>query len=633
MPAYPILITATDRASEKIEAIRKKVDEFNAPFVRLRRNLTKLADVSGLTKLAAGFRNVAAYALNAFRNIGRIVAPLGAITGAVTIAGMYRLIDSWAQFGQRLSFTGIRIGLTTIQLQGLEGAARLSGSTAAALDSGLQNLKDSMTDAIGGRNPEALLYFRTLGIEFRTGANQARDVVDVLPELADKIAAIKDPTLQARAATALLGGAGEQLLPFLRRGSAGIAEYVEMAKHYGVINADAAKSAIALRRAQTELSMALEGFTNTISVDLAPVLGPLLHQFAEWIATNREWIATGITDQVKAFAKFLQDTGWRAIGNDISLIAHGANDVAQALGGWRRTIEVIFALWLGSKFIAVLANLTKLALAVRAATVGTGALLGTGTAGGLGLGIGAGPAAAVTLPLALSGDSSQPAMSGDQIEAWKKQRDAADALIPTKSFWGQMRDWMHAGPRGMRNNNPLNLKYAGQADTIGQDKGGYGVYASMQSGIAAAERQLIVYQQAYGLTTLRQMISRWAPPGENNTAAYVADVSKTTGFDPDTPINMRDPAVAQAVLSAMAQHENGVALSAGMVAQGVSQALGQPAGVNLGGTAGAAGPSGTVDVNVRLGGAPAGTTVNARSSGGAMAGPPRVETAMPAAGP
>jgi hypothetical protein len=75
----------------------------------------------------------------------------------------------------------------------------------------LRTLSDTLTNAVAGRTPEAVVMMNTLDIARRDATGHARSVTDVLPDLAGRIAAIKNPALQARLATALLGAAGEQL--------------------------------------------------------------------------------------------------------------------------------------------------------------------------------------------------------------------------------------------------------------------------------------------------------------------------------------------------------------------------------------------------------------------------------------
>jgi len=109
--------------------------------------------------------------------------------------------------GEKLSIASQRIGLSTGRLQWLQGGAHLAGASAEAMTSGLRMLGDTLTDAVAGRAPEAVVMINTLGIVWRDATGHARSVTDVLPELADRIAAIKNPALQARVATALLGAA------------------------------------------------------------------------------------------------------------------------------------------------------------------------------------------------------------------------------------------------------------------------------------------------------------------------------------------------------------------------------------------------------------------------------------------
>jgi hypothetical protein len=62
------------------------------------------------------------------------------------------------------------------------------------------------------------------------------------------------------------------------------------------------------------------------------------------------------------------------------------------------------------------------------------------------------------------------------------------------------------------------------------------------------------------LYTIRTIIRRWAPSNENDTNAYIANVSKLTGIDPDEPIGIPSEAPSRwiAIGLAMAFQENGV---------------------------------------------------------------------------
>jgi hypothetical protein len=76
-----------------------------------------------------------------------------------------------------------------------------------------------------------------------------------------------------------------------------------------------------------------------------------------------------------------------------------------------------------------------------------------------------------------------------------------------------------AAPAPLRNNNPGALMPGGKLAN----------YPDMQSGIAAMDQNLASYANK-GVNTLSDVISKWAPPNENNTQAYIKDVSQRLGI-------------------------------------------------------------------------------------------------------
>ncbi len=59
----------------------------------------------------------------------------------------------------------------------------------------------------------------------------------------------------------------------------------------------------------------------------------------------------------------------------------------------------------------------------------------------------------------------------------------------------------------------------------------------------------------YQALTVYGAIARWAPPSENDTAAYVAFVQRQTGLNPATPMNRLSDSSLQAVAGAIRTHE------------------------------------------------------------------------------
>ena len=113
--------------------------------------------------------------------------------------------------------------------------------------------------------------------------------------------------------------------------------------------------------------------------------------------------------------------------------------------------------------------------------------------------------------------------------------------------------------RGIRNNNPGNIrhgeKWEGLSDT--QNDSSFCVFKTPEYGIRAMAKILLNYQKKYGLKTIKQIISRWAPPNENNTLAYIKSVSAAVGVLPDDEISLNNKNIMMSLIKAIIKHENG----------------------------------------------------------------------------
>lgn len=164
--------------------------------------------------------------------------------------------------------------------------------------------------------------------------------------------------------------------------------------------------------------------------------------------------------------------------------------------------------------------------------------------------------------------------------------------------------------RSLRDNNPLNLSYVqGQVGLSGRD-GQFGKFRSMSYGIAAATNQLLI-DRSRGMDTVRSLVSSWAPPGSNDTAAYIRNVSKWMGVKPDQKLNLRDPGVMGALVDAMARQEGSGKLSASDTMAGVKMGYGEFAR-GMARNGGGVGGRVVVDINHRN--APPGVSVDAHST-------------------
>lgn len=97
-----------------------------------------------------------------------------------------------------------------------------------------------------------------------------------------------------------------------------------------------------------------------------------------------------------------------------------------------------------------------------------------------------------------------------------------ESFSPTKTA----KDTVAKLPRGIRNNNPLNIRkgarWRGLRD-FATDKD-FCEFQTMAYGFRAAFRTLITYYTKHDCKTLEKIITRWAPPPENYTKEYITIV-------------------------------------------------------------------------------------------------------------
>ena len=125
-------------------------------------------------------------------------------------------------------------------------------------------------------------------------------------------------------------------------------------------------------------------------------------------------------------------------------------------------------------------------------------------------------------------------------------------------------------PRGIRNNNPLNLRVGNnwKGEVSQPTDHTFEQFTEMKWGVRAAFIVLRNYIVRHKCNTIRKIISRWAPANENNTQAYIATVSQRANIKPDEVINVDNTCQMIALLLAMCYVENGQEISLDDVVEG-----------------------------------------------------------------
>ncbi|GJL36013.1 hypothetical protein TUM17576_28330 [Enterobacter hormaechei] len=234
------------------------------------------------------------------------------------------------------------------------------------------------------------------------------------------------------------------------------------------------------------------------------------------------------------------------------------------LGGWKNTLELIFALMVGAKLASFLGGVGK----ITGAFAGLGAAV-SGVLGGLGaLAKGVAEIALRNPWLLMFAPANNTPTTSEELASIGGVGANIDPAELKKA-----QDWQKNHPgevytpgteRGIRNNNPGNIEFAGQ-DGATSD-GRFAQFRTPFEGLRALSRQLLRYYDGKTtgkpLQTVSDIVSTWAPPTkdgkvENDTLAYIAHISQMLGVSPDAQINLRDPNVMATMMNGIIQKENG----------------------------------------------------------------------------
>ena len=128
--------------------------------------------------------------------------------------------------------------------------------------------------------------------------------------------------------------------------------------------------------------------------------------------------------------------------------------------------------------------------------------------------------------------------------------------------------------RGIRNNNPLNIRKGNdwQGESSFSKDAAFETFNHHKFGFRAGAKVMRNYQRLHGLDNLAEMINRFAPPVENDTKNYAQFVAKQVGVGVNESINLQDDELLADVLHAMSIMEVGRHYSRADAMQGVKLA-------------------------------------------------------------
>lgn len=279
---FTFTITAVDKATAIIKKINKNTANMLAPATNLGRSINAAAKQVKLNPVVKAIGSVGAAAGSAARSIGKMISPIFALGAIGTISGIVAMSEALARAGLATQYLGQRTGVSITNLLRFRGAAKGAGLDAATMDQAMVSLGDTLQDAAYGRNQQALMMLSRLGISLSRDKNGVVDTAKAMNDIADAIARISNPQVQANVARQF---GLEGVLPLLQKGAQGIKEYADQAQRLGAVNEEAIAANARLAGSWNKLKLSIDGAMQAASVASSPWLSRFMDQMSGQIGS------------------------------------------------------------------------------------------------------------------------------------------------------------------------------------------------------------------------------------------------------------------------------------------------------------------------------------------------------------
>lgn len=470
---------------------------------------------------------------------GSIRTELLALVGVtLSVQGFKNFITGMTDNLQQLAVNSQSLDMSAKSLDGWQRAAEAAGSSAEKITGTLSGFQNVLTQIRTGGGQDNPLFAALSSFAGATGANfdyQNDNSEEVMRKIADNWGKL------SKDAQRRFGGMfnfDNQTQQALTNGNL-VTDADRFAKMSRATE-DATRKAQEFNRRLAEMKQNFSAASQVLYESLIPYvekLIPLIEKVGIWI-----------TEHGPEIQKFFSDTS-----NEIS-------QVVDAVGGWQNALEILAAFVAGSWALKMLSGISK----VR---------------GGFG-----------PLLAAIAAVSAWDKLKSNEDDAKKEGKSTGQYLVDkmnnntgsTDGIMGKADAWLKRSyawwdsisktgdadnkydaygtkPRGIRNNNPGNLNFAGQAGATkeGGENGRFAVFESMRDGISALYRQIQLYFSR-GVNTIESVVNKYAPADDNNNVqAYIKQLVGATGKQADEKLSGEDTETVFKLIRGIINHENG----------------------------------------------------------------------------
>lgn len=251
-------------------------------------------DIVAFNKTAQAFASVE-------KGIGGITRSMQALKtfaagafGALSLGALGSVLKSTIDHMDELGKSAQKIGIPVAELSKLEYAAKLSDVSLNDLNSTVAKFSKNLAEIGAGGKNDAGSALRALGISATNAQGQLRPTSEIILNIADDFASMRDGANKTAIAIALFGKAGAEMIPLLNGGSQAIKEAGDQLDRFGgVVTPEAARQAEEFNDNLTKLQTAFSALLQQAVAPVLPKLIELTQSFIDLAQTGapvKQWV-------------------------------------------------------------------------------------------------------------------------------------------------------------------------------------------------------------------------------------------------------------------------------------------------------------------------------------------------------
>lgn len=253
-------VVATENVEKAVKKVERSAKKTEKSIKHLEKSLDKKEKQDKKNEIAAK---------NMLEVFGKFTKAVKSLSAAIALLGLSKLADDAAKANIELDNLAKNMGTSRETLQAWQGAAEMSGGSADSVTSSLSSLSDAMTRLIVMGDTSSAQFFNALGVQLLEPSGKAKDLTQIMLELADSF-----QTMDRSTALTLAKGAGidEGTFNLLIQGREVVEGYLKKQSQLYRSNAEDIETSRKLTAATKYLNQQFDALKTMIGNAITPVL-------------------------------------------------------------------------------------------------------------------------------------------------------------------------------------------------------------------------------------------------------------------------------------------------------------------------------------------------------------------------